>query len=358
MSNSVTVLIMAGGTGGHVFPALAVATALREQNIAVQWLGTAVGIEAKLVPSAGLPLNTIRVEGIRGRGIKNLIIAPFKLLQSLFQAAAVLRAVKPDLVLGFGGFAAGPGGLMARLTGRPLVIHEQNARAGTTNRLLAPIATRCLQAFATGLKHAEQVGNPVRANICALPQPEQRFAERSGALRVLVLGGSLGAQFINELVPQALVLMPVGEWQVRHQCGEKHLQSTLNNYRSHGIEQVEVTAFIDDMAAAYGWADLVVCRAGALTVSEIAVAGVAALFIPFPFAIDDHQTANAQWLANFDAAVVKQQHELTAQSLVGLLRTDFGSRDKLLKMANIARAQALPDAATKVAAICQEVLGE
>ncbi|BFM10842.1 undecaprenyldiphospho-muramoylpentapeptide beta-N-acetylglucosaminyltransferase [Simiduia litorea] len=350
------VLIMAGGTGGHVFPALAVADALRSDGCDVQWLGTQRGIESQLVPAAGILLNVIKVEGLRGKGLANLLLAPAKLLVSLVQAAKVLRRTKPKLVLGFGGFASGPGGLMAWLFGIPLIIHEQNARVGTTNQLLSKVASRRLEAFDSGMAKAETVGNPVREDICSLPTPDVRFKDRQGPLRVLVLGGSLGAQFINDLLPKTIALLPEGRLTVYHQAGAKHFDICGHAYRAAGLENVRLVPFITDMAEAYGWADVVICRSGALTVSEISVAGLPAIFIPFPFAIDDHQTANANWLVQHKAALVKQQSELTPASLADLLTHQFADRKLLLDMALNARAQAKAGAAQAVAKICQEVL--
>ncbi len=349
-------LLMAGGTGGHVFPALAVAEVLRERGFEVQWLGTARGIESRLVPAANIKLHTIQVEGLRGKGSLQLLLAPFKLLLSLKQALSVLRQVDPAIVLGFGGFASGPGGLAARLLGKPLVIHEQNAVAGTTNRWLARVASQTLEAFDSGLANAERIGNPVRAQIAALPTPVERFTERAGPLRVLVLGGSLGAQAINETMPEVCKQLPAKSVEVRHQCGEKNLASCQQAYADVVEQSVQITAFVEDMAEAYGWADLVVCRAGALTVSEIATAGLPAIFIPFPYAIDDHQSANAQWLVSVGAAWCLPQVDLSAARLSEIIQSQLGNRARLLEMANKARAQATPDAAEAVADVCQELL--
>lgn len=349
-------LIMAGGTGGHVFPALAVAEALRTQGWETQWLGTQRGIEARLVPSAGIELHTMQVQGLRGKGLLSLLKAPFNLLRALWQARRILRRSRPSLVLGFGGFASGPGGLMARLHGLPLIIHEQNARAGTTNRLLAPIATRVLEAFDSGLKNAEQVGNPVRDSIRAIPAPDIRFEGRSGPIRVLVLGGSLGAQFFNQTLPAAFAktAQPV---QVCHQTGEKWAEACEQQYLQSGFNAVQVVAFIDDMAAAYAEADLVICRAGALTVSEVACAGVAALFVPYPHAIDDHQTANAQWLVERGAARMYAQSVLNEAVLINEL-DGLCDRVVLNRMANKARACARPEATANVVTVCQEVVND
>ncbi|AMX02063.1 undecaprenyldiphospho-muramoylpentapeptide beta-N-acetylglucosaminyltransferase [Microbulbifer thermotolerans] len=348
-------LLMAGGTGGHVFPALAVANALREQGAAIEWLGTARGIEAQLIPDVDIPLHCISVEGVRGKGKLALLKAPLQILRAILQARAVVKKVQPDAVLGFGGFATGPGGVAARLAGIPLIIHEQNAVAGTTNRLLARIANRVLEAFPSGLPGARQVGNPVRSEIAQLPEPQVRIGKES-PLRLLVLGGSLGAVAINELVPQAIALL--GEDlrpRVVHQAGKRHLDIAREAYRQAGVE-AEVTPFIADMAAAYGAADLIICRAGALTVSEIAAAGVGAIMVPFPFAIDDHQTKNGEWLAQAGAAIVIQQEDLDAEKLAMLLKTLFAEPEKLLAMAEAARRVAKTDATARVLDACAEEL--
>ncbi|AFV00691.1 undecaprenyldiphospho-muramoylpentapeptide beta-N-acetylglucosaminyltransferase [Simiduia agarivorans] len=349
-------LIMAGGTGGHVFPALAVAEALRAQGWDTQWLGTQRGIEARLVPQAGISLHTMQVQGLRGKGMLSLLKAPFNLMRALWQARRILRQCQPSLVLGFGGFASGPGGLMARLQGLPLVIHEQNARAGTTNRLLAPIATRVLEAFDSGLKNAEQVGNPVRESIRAIAVPQTRLEGRTGPIQVLVLGGSLGAQFFNQTLPSAFAKLdkPV---QVVHQTGEKWAEACQQQYAQAGFDAVRVQAFIEDMAAAYEQADLVICRAGALTVSEVACAGAAALFVPYPHAIDDHQTANARWLVERGAARMYAQSALDENVLIKELN-GLCDRAVLSRMAIKARECARPEATASVVTVCQEVIND
>ncbi|WP_237057689.1 undecaprenyldiphospho-muramoylpentapeptide beta-N-acetylglucosaminyltransferase [Microbulbifer sediminum] len=348
-----TFLVMAGGTGGHVFPALAVARALIARGARVEWLGTARGIESQLIPDADIPLHVISVEGVRGKGKLALLKAPLQVSRAVMQARAVVRKVKPDAVLGFGGFASGPGGVAAKLSRVPLIIHEQNAVAGTTNRLLAKIANRVLEAFDSGLPHAEQVGNPVREEIVALPAPEERVA-RERPLRLLVLGGSLGAVAINELVPQAVeMLQPEERPLIVHQAGTRHLDLAREAYSQAGVE-AEVVPFISDMAAAYGHADLVVCRAGALTVSEVAAAGVGAIMVPFPFAIDDHQTKNGEWLQQAGGAVVVQQETLTAEQLAELMGGLFAQPEKLVAMARAARSVAVTDATERVLAACAE----
>ncbi|MFZ5757822.1 MAG: undecaprenyldiphospho-muramoylpentapeptide beta-N-acetylglucosaminyltransferase [Pseudomonadota bacterium] len=354
---SIRALIMAGGTGGHVFPAIAVAEQLVQDGGRVHWLGSQGGMEVELVGKHGYAISTLPVSGLRGGGIARLLSAPFKLARSLLGALAVIRREKPQVVIGFGGFASGPGGVAARLAGVPLVVHEQNAIAGLTNRLLARIATRVLVAFPEAVQQlpgATVLGNPVRAAIRAIPEPAVRYAGRSGELRVLVIGGSLGAQALNTHVPDALAEiardMPVA---VRHQTGRKDVDSTRANYARSGLD-ADVLAFIDDMAAAYAWADLVVCRAGALTVSELAAAGVPAIFVPFPHAVDDHQTKNAGYLVQAGAARLLPQTQLNGARLASEIRTMAG-RDTLLGMATAARRASFGDAAGAIARICHEV---
>lgn len=355
-STSIKVLIMAGGTGGHVFPALAAAKELQARGCTVDWFGTRLGIEAQIVPAHHIPIHYLTITGIRGKGFNALILAPGKILLAVWQAKKILRVLKPNVVLGMGGYASGPGGIAARILGIPLVIHEQNARPGTTNKWLAKIATRVLTAFPNVFERALCIGNPVRAEITQLAPPEERFKNRCGPLRLLILGGSLGAKALNELVPQTLAQITTeGQWQIKHQTGKNHLLTTQELYRQVQVN-AEVVPFIDDMAAALGWADLVVCRSGALTVSELSAAGVGSILIPFPHAIDDHQTANANWLVSLGAAVLYQQNELTIEVLKELL-TDFANnRDKILVMASAARSGALPAAAQACADCCLEVV--
>ncbi|MCQ3828018.1 undecaprenyldiphospho-muramoylpentapeptide beta-N-acetylglucosaminyltransferase [Microbulbifer elongatus] len=350
------ILMMAGGTGGHVFPALAVANALREQGAAIEWLGTRRGIESQLIPAANIPLHFITVEGIRGKGKAALLKAPLQISKAVWQARKVVKAVAPDAVLGFGGFATGPGGVAARLAGVPLIIHEQNAVAGTTNRLLARVANRVLEAFPSGLPNAEEVGNPVREEISRLPAPAERVGTKQ-PLRLLILGGSLGAVAINELVPQALAKIHEEERpQVVHQAGQRHLDVAKEAYERVGVA-ADVVPFIADMAAAYSQADLVICRSGALTVSEIAAAGLGAILVPFPFAIDDHQTKNGEWLQQAGAAQVIQQDDLEADQLASQLQSLFADPKTLLAMAEAARRVAKPDATARVLSVCREELG-
>ena len=348
------VMIMAGGTGGHVFPALAVAAELRERGAEVFWLGTRQGLEAKVVPAAGIGMEWVSVSGLRGKGWAAWLLAPWRLLWASLQVLAVMLRRRPVVVLGMGGFVTGPGGVMTWLLRKPLVIHEQNAIAGLTNRLLAPLALRVLEAFPGTFhgKHITHTGNPVRRAIAALPVPEERFNGRDGALRLLVLGGSLGARALNEVVPAALAQLP-SRPEVWHQAGSRNLEETLEHYRAAAVT-ARVEPFIDDMADAYGWADLVVCRAGALTVAELAAAGVGAILVPYPHAVDDHQTHNAAYLSDAGAALVVQQREFTRDRLCELLAT-LVDRSRLLAMAQAARDLAQPQAAATVAALCWEV---
>jgi UDP-N-acetylglucosamine--N-acetylmuramyl-(pentapeptide) pyrophosphoryl-undecaprenol N-acetylglucosamine transferase len=350
------VLIMAGGTGGHVMPALAVAQELRAQGHGVRWLGTAAGLEARVVPAAGIELFTLNVAGLRGKGVLRYLSAPVGLLRALLQAVGLLRRLRPDVVLGLGGYAAGPGGVAAFLLRRPLLIHEQNARPGLTNRLLARLAQRVLAGF-PGLRlagrQAEFTGNPVRAQLQGLPPPCERL---SNAPRLLVLGGSQGAQAINAAVPQALELLKqsgVPLPQVRHQAGRQHADAVMADYRERGLTAT-VEGFIDDMAAAYGAADLAICRAGALTVAELCAVGLGALLVPFAHAADDHQTANARYLAGAGAAVLLPQADLTPLRLAEVLGSLLADPARRLAMADAARGLARPDAAQRVAAACLE----
>lgn len=354
------VLIMAGGTGGHVFPALAVARYLRGQGVEVTWLGTRRGLEARVVPEAGFPIDYISVAGLRGKGLGGWLLAPLRLSRALAQAIGVCRRRRPGAVLGLGGFVTGPGGVAAWLLRRPLVIHEQNAVAGLTNRLLARLAHRVLEAFPgsfPGGIATETVGNPVRAEITGLPAPAERFTDRSGSLRILIIGGSLGARALNETVPAALARLPAEPAvQIRHQAGRDKETPTRAAYAMAGVE-ARVTPFIDDMAEALGWADLVICRAGALTVSELAAAGLGAVLVPYPHAVDDHQTRNARYLDEAGAARLLPQAGLSADSLASVLKELLEEgREGLLKMAEAARRLARPDATRRVAGTCLEVV--
>jgi UDP-N-acetylglucosamine--N-acetylmuramyl-(pentapeptide) pyrophosphoryl-undecaprenol N-acetylglucosamine transferase len=356
---------MAGGTGGHVMPALAVAESLRGDGWRVIWLGTRAGMEARLAVEKGFEMAWVRVAGVRGKSLLTKLLLPANLLAAFWQAARTIFRVRPDVALGLGGYVAFPGGMMASLLGKPLVIHEQNAIAGLTNRMLACLADRVLLGLPAAFTHANDkplpcgkvaadwVGNPVRPPIAALPEPDVRLAGREGPLRLLVVGGSLGAQALNELIPQALARLPeAARPQVRHQSGVRHLDALKANYGTAGVS-ADCLSFIDDMADALAWSDVVICRAGALTVAEIAAAGCAALFVPFPFAVDDHQTANAGFLADQDAAWLMQQKDLSAEKLAGWLAGL--SREELLERATKARALAKPEATATVARVVKEL---
>jgi UDP-N-acetylglucosamine--N-acetylmuramyl-(pentapeptide) pyrophosphoryl-undecaprenol N-acetylglucosamine transferase len=342
------VMIMAGGTGGHVYPALAVAHELKARGHEVTWMGAPESFEARVVPAAGFPIEYVHVSALRGKGLLKLLLAPLLVARAMLDAWAALRRIAPAVVLGMGGFAAGPGGLVARLWGTPLVIHEQNAAAGLTNRWLARIAQCVLQAFPDTFAGAATVGNPVRAPIRRLAEPAARFASRSGAARVLVIGGSQGARALNERVPEALALMPAAKRpEIRHQAG-RTLEVARAAYERAGVK-ASVETFIDDMAAAYAWADLVVCRAGASTIAELAAAGCGAVLVPFPAAVDDHQTRNARYLVERGAALLAPEAGLGAQTLADLLRELLDDRARLLRMAEAARAAAWPQAEVKIA---------
>ena len=349
------VLIMAGGTGGHVFPALACAREFQARGYHVHWLGTPRGIENELVPAAGLPLHRITVSGLRGKGRAALLKAPFQLLGALWQAYRLVARLRPACVLGMGGYVTGPGGLAAKLSGAPLVIHEQNAVAGTANRSLAPFARRICEAFPDTFAASDKrrtTGNPVREELFAAPRREPLQGRRP---QLLVLGGSLGAEPLNRLLPEALAKLPVeARPRVRHQAGKQHEEATVARYRDLGVE-AEVTPFIGDMAGAYAWADLVVCRSGALTVSELAAAGLPSLLIPLPHAIDDHQSRNADYLAKEGAAFLLPQHATDADRLAAQLTEVLMQPQRLVAMGAIARRLAKPDATRRVVDICLEV---
>ena len=348
-----TILIMAGGTGGHIYPGLAVADALRGQGWNVVWLGAPHSMEAELVPQHGYPLAWVNFTGVRGKGLLRLLTLPFTLLRALGQSAAAILRYRPDVVLGMGGYITLPGGLMAAFLRRPLVIHEQNSIAGMSNRVLAKLAARVLSGFPQVLPRSEWCGNPVRADIAALPAPQARYAARNGTLNVLVVGGSLGAQALNEALPQALALLPQQQRpHVVHQTGKKNLEAVQVLYLRAGVA-ADIRAFLDDMARQYAAADVVICRAGALTIAELAAAGVASVLVPFPFAVDDHQIHNARFLSEQGAAILLPQKELSAEKLAQLLREL--TREKLLAMAQVARSLAKADATAQVAKICAEL---
>jgi UDP-N-acetylglucosamine--N-acetylmuramyl-(pentapeptide) pyrophosphoryl-undecaprenol N-acetylglucosamine transferase len=346
-----TALIMAGGTGGHVFPGLAVAEVLRARGWRVVWMGSRSGMEARLVAARGYELAAIRAAAMRGKGIAAALLLPFNLLAGFWQSARAIFRLRPDVVLGMGGYVAFPGGMMASLLARPLAVHEQNAIAGLTNRILAGVADKAMSAFPQALKGAEWTGNPVRGEIAALPDPAERFARRGGPLKLLVLGGSGGAQALNECVPRAIALLEPRP-AVVHQSGEKNYAALRAAYAAAGV-QGELVPFIDDVARRYAEADLVICRAGAMTVAELSAGGVASVLVPYPHAVDDHQTANARYLADQGAAILLPQAELSPQALAALLRSL--ERPRLLEMARKARALGKPDAARVVAERCMEL---
>lgn len=349
-----TIMIMAGGTGGHVFPGLAVADYMKSLDWNVVWLGTHNGMESALVPQHGYSTELIGFSGLRGKKAKDWVLLPWRLLLAFWQSARIIMRTRPDVVLGMGGYPAFPGGVMATLLNKPLLIHEQNAIAGLTNRILAKMADQILLGFPDAIKgESDQIrvtGNPVRDNIARLSAPDQRFAGRSGRLKLLVMGGSLGARILNMVVPEALKLIPENErpW-VTHQAGKKNLDELQRKYAQCGVEG-KLVSFIEDMAASYTECDLVICRAGALTISELAAVGVASILIPYPFAVDDHQTANAQFLSKHKAALLLPQPSLNPADLAALIRGL--TRDKLLHMATMARSLAKPDATRMVAEAC------
>jgi len=355
MNKNKTFLIMAGGTGGHVFPALATARMLQANDVHVHWLGSDGGMETELVSSAGIPISCISISGLRGKGKLALLTAPFRLFKALIQAMAVIRAVKPDGVLGMGGFVTGPGGLAARLLGKPLLIHEQNAIAGMTNRLLSKFANVVMEAFPGAFPAAVKTvvtGNPVRKEICELPV--KQLSEKNRAVRVLVVGGSLGAVAINETVPEAIKLINSDfRPEIKHQAGKRNLNKALASYKNAAVT-AEVLPFITDMTAAYEWADIVICRAGALTISELCMAGVGAILVPYPHAVDDHQTKNANYMVQAGAAELMPQSELTALALSEKLKTMIEKREVMNEMAQAARHLARPDATEKVVSYCME----
>lgn len=354
------ILIMAGGTGGHVFPALAVARYLRDEGVEVIWLGTRRGLEARVVPEAGFPIEYISITGLRGRGFTGWLLAPFRLSAALWQALQVCLRCRPGVVLGLGGFVTGPGGVAAWLLRCPLVIHEQNAIAGLTNRVLSHLARRVLEAFPGSFPQkikTEQTGNPIRADICDLPNPQSRIAAHQAELRILVIGGSLGAQALNEVLPQAIPLLPLEmRPAIWHQTGQNKDTATRQAYADVHVE-ARVEPFIVDMAEAYSWADLVICRAGALTISELAAAGIGAILVPYPHAVDDHQTRNALYLTEAGAARLILQSELVPEVLANVLRELLsGGREGLVEMAAAARRLAKPEATRQVAETCLEVM--
>ncbi len=353
MTRQPCALIMAGGTGGHIFPGLAVAEALRERGWRVHWLGAPGSMESRLVPPRGFALETIDFGGVRGKGVKTLVFLPLKLLRAFWQALTVVRRVQPDVLVGLGGYITFPGGMMGTLLGKPLVLHEQNSVAGMANKVLAGIADRVFTAFPHVFKKAEWVGNPLRAEFLRQPAPAERFAGRNGPLRLLVVGGSLGAKALNDTVPQALALIPAGQRpQVIHQSGEKQIDALRANYAAAGVEAT-LTPFIDDTARAFAEADLVIGRAGASTVTEIAAVGAAALFVPFPHAVDDHQTTNARFLVDAGGAWLVPQTEFTPAQLAQRLQSL--QRPQLMEMATKAQQMKKTEAVAAVVAACEQL---
>ncbi len=346
-------LIMAGGTGGHIFPGLAVAQALRERGWRVHWLGAPGSMESRIVPPQGFPLEAIDFSGVRGKGLATLVQLPLRLARAFWQAWQVVRRVQPDVVVGLGGYISFPGGMMAALAGKPLVLHEQNSVAGMANKWLARVADRVFTAFPQVLPKGQWVGNPLRSAFTQQAEPAERFAGRSGPLRLLVVGGSLGARALNEIVPQALALIPQGQRpQVTHQSGAAQIDALRANYQAAGV-QAELTPFIDDTASAFAAADLIVCRAGASTVTEIAAVGAAAVFVPFPSAVDDHQTHNAQFLVQAGGGWLVPQSDLTPRSLADMLQKI--ERPALLERAQKAKSMQKTQAAREVVTACEEL---
>ena len=347
-----TIVVMAGGTGGHIMPGLAVADYLKAKGWQVIWMGNRDSMESRLVPARGYEIAWVRFSALRGKGLSRILLLPFNLMRGFLLARRQLRRIAPDVVIGFGGYVTFPGGMMAAFSGMPLVLHEQNSVAGLANRVLALVARRVLTGFPDVLKKGNWVGNPVRPEITTLPSPAVRYGARQGPIRILVVGGSLGAAVLNEVVPKALAMLSVDSRpEVVHQAGEKHLPALRQAYADAGVS-AHTAAFIDDMAGAYGWADLVICRSGALTVAELAAAGVASILVPFPHAVDDHQTGNARFLASAGAAILLLQPELTPERLAEMRSL---SREQLLQMAEKAHALARPDATADVAKVCMEI---
>ncbi len=356
MTERATLMVMAGGTGGHVYPAIAVADHLQARGWDVVWLATEGGMENRLIADKPYQKAMITMRGVRGKGLLGWVLLPLKLLLAFKQSVSALRKHQPNVVLGMGGFAAFPGGMMAKLLGKPLVIHEQNSVAGLTNKVLSHLANQVLAAFPAAFgEKALLVGNPVRDDITTLPTPAVRYAVQKGRLKVLVVGGSLGAAALNEVLPKALATLPEAQRpEVIHQAGEKHIATLEANYQAAGV-QAETKAYINDMASQYAWADIVVCRAGALTIAELACVGVASVLVPFPFAVDDHQTTNAQYLSENGAAILIQQTAFSVEKVSALLQQL--TREGCLSMAENARALAKPEAANAVAKVCMTLAG-
>ena len=351
------IVIMAGGTGGHVFPGLAVAHRLQADDWQVHWLGTPDRMEAELVPAHGFPIEFINIRGLRNHGLVRKLLAPSQIIKAILQALVILRRIKPDVVLGMGGYAAGPGGVAAKLLGIPLVLHEQNAAAGLTNRLLAKIASRILMGFEGAFPLTERsrvVGNPVRDEFLQLAQQPLKHYQAGAVLKILIVGGSLGARALNQVVPNALAKL--NKVEIRHQSGKGNASQVTDLYQSLGVTTVTVSEFISDMSAAYDWADLLICRAGALTVAEVAAAGIPAVFVPLPHAVDDHQTRNAESLTSRGAAVLMPQKEMTAGKLAALIAQWQSDPRQLQKMAQLSRAAAILNATDRVVSECKALI--
>ncbi len=351
------IVIMAGGTGGHVFPGLAVAHRLQADDWQVHWLGTPDRMEAELVPAHGFPIEFINIRGLRNHGLVRKLLAPSQIIKAILQALVILRRIKPDVVLGMGGYAAGPGGVAAKLLGIPLVLHEQNAAAGLTNRLLAKIASRILMGFDGAFPLTERsrvVGNPVRDEFLQLAQQPLKHYQAGAVLKILIVGGSLGARALNQVVPNALAKL--NKVEIRHQSGKGNASQVTDLYQSLGVTTVTVSEFISDMSAAYDWADLLICRAGALTVAEVAAAGIPAVFVPLPHAVDDHQTRNAESLTSRGAAVLMPQKEMTADKLAALIAQWQSDPRQLQKMAQLSRAAAILNATDRVVSECKALI--
>jgi len=365
MSRSPRILLMAGGTGGHIFPALAVAQLLSEQGWQTHWLGSEKGMEQSIVPKYNIDMSLLGISGVRGKGLLTRLLSPLYIINAVWQAIKVIKKFRPDVVLGMGGFASGPGGLAAWLLRRPLCIHEQNAIPGVTNRILNKFARYSLQAFPGAFAKADAVtGNPVRQTICETPSPQQRFAEHHGPIRLLVVGGSRGAAIFNQMLPEAVSLLPQNViLNIWHQTGSNNRGLVGERYSEYLAssewkpqEAMKIDDFIEDIDAAYSWADIVLCRSGALTVSELAAVGLGAIFVPFPHAVDDHQTANANYLVKADAAEIIQQSDLDAKKLAQIIE-QIANRAQCLEMAINAKKQGKPDATEKVAAYCIKAAG-
>ncbi len=353
MSQAGCYLIMAGGTGGHIFPAMAVARSLIEKGAEVHWLGTASGMEHNIVPAENIPLHLITIKGFRGKGLLAKLFIPYLLLMAVWQSMTVLRRIKPNVVVGFGGYVAAPGGIAARLLGKKLVIHEQNSVAGSTNKLLAKIASYTLEAFPRSLPDALLVGNPIRFEVKELFKIEKMYLEDKQK-NLLIMGGSLGAEAINTVLPESIKKIPASSRpNIWHQTGKNKLKMVVENYKSLNVD-AHSEEFISDVAAAYRWADIIICRAGALTVSEVAVAGVPAIFIPYPHAIDNHQSVNAQWLVDNQAAYVIEQKDLTSSGLSTLLEKISTDNTLLKRLSTKLKEVSMPDATEKVVAVCEE----